>query len=74
MRSFTRVRVGIIQLTSLLLSDAVFGVKSSLVVDLKEIHDEEKAKALGFKSAPYYLLERDVSMIYLSLFRPELAS
>lgn len=54
-------------------SDAVFGVKSSLIVDLKEIHDDEKAKALGFKSAPYYLLERDVSFILLHHLESERA-
>lgn len=50
-------------LTGLVCRDAVFGVKSSLVVDLEEIHDDERAKALGFKSAPYYLLERDWKLL-----------
>ncbi|KAL8283692.1 hypothetical protein RQP46_005487 [Phenoliferia psychrophenolica] len=44
-------------------SDAVFGVKSSLVVDVKEITDEASAKALGFPHAPYYLLDRDFVLI-----------
>lgn len=44
-------------------SDAVFGVKSSLVVSVQEITDEASAKALGFKSGPYYLLERDFVLI-----------
>ncbi|KAK4705464.1 hypothetical protein P7C70_g735, partial [Phenoliferia sp. Uapishka_3] len=44
-------------------SDAVFGVKSSLVCDVKEITDEASAKALGFRHAPYYLLDRDFVLI-----------
>ncbi|KAK4052892.1 hypothetical protein OIO90_004168 [Microbotryomycetes sp. JL221] len=44
-------------------SDAVFGVKSSLVVDVEEVTDQNKAKELGFKSAPFYMLERDWILI-----------
>ncbi|KAM0753952.1 Intradiol ring-cleavage dioxygenase [Meredithblackwellia eburnea MCA 4105] len=40
-------------------SDAVFGVKSSLVTEVTEIHDDELAKKRGFKSGPFYDLHRD---------------
>jgi hypothetical protein len=41
-------------------SDAVFGVKTSLICELTPCHDEEKAKKLGFKSsAPFWELTWD---------------
>jgi protocatechuate 3,4-dioxygenase beta subunit len=46
-----------------LTSDAVFGVKSSLVEDPKVITDEVEAKKYGFKSAPFSLVERDFVLI-----------
>jgi protocatechuate 3,4-dioxygenase beta subunit len=48
-------------------SDAVFGVKRSLVVDLHEVNDAEEAKKRGFKHGkPFKLLTFD-----LVLARPE---
>lgn len=46
-----------------LTSDAVFGVKSSLIVAPKEIKDEEAAKKYGFKKAPFWEVERDFILI-----------
>ncbi|BGP06685.1 hypothetical protein NBRC10512_004763 [Rhodotorula toruloides] len=46
-------------------SDAVFGVKSSLVVEPKLVTDETKAKALGFKHGPYWHLEKDYVLLTL---------
>ena len=41
-------------------SDAVFGVKTSLMCDLVEVKDEQRSKELGFKSgAPFWELKRD---------------
>ncbi|KAK4055138.1 hypothetical protein OIV83_000418 [Microbotryomycetes sp. JL201] len=44
-------------------SDAVFGVKTSLVVDPIEVADDAQARELGFKSAPFHLLERNWVLI-----------
>jgi len=41
-------------------SDAVFGVKKSLVVKLQEITSDEEAKKRGFKKGPFKLLEQDI--------------
>lgn len=41
-------------------SDAVFGVKTSLMCDLIEIKDEERSKQLGFAlGAPFWEIKRD---------------
>ncbi|TXT06164.1 hypothetical protein VHUM_03637 [Vanrija humicola] len=44
-------------------SDAVFGVKSSLVVEPKIIEDEAEAKKFGFKKAPFHLVEHDFVLL-----------
>jgi len=45
-------------------SDAVFGVKSSLVVDLKDIDDEEEARRRGFpKGKTFKLLQYDFVLV-----------
>ncbi|KAM0793550.1 hypothetical protein ACM66B_000987 [Microbotryomycetes sp. NB124-2] len=44
-------------------SDAVFGVKTSLVVDPVQVNDEAQAQELGFKAAPFHLLERNWILI-----------
>ncbi|KAF9652656.1 aromatic compound dioxygenase [Thelephora ganbajun] len=45
-------------------SDAVFGVKSSLVVGLKDIDDEEEARRRGFpKGKAFKLLQRDFVLV-----------
>lgn len=44
-------------------SDAVFGVKSSLIVQTTLVDDEVKARELGFQHAPYHLLERDYVLL-----------
>ncbi|GAA5857017.1 hypothetical protein JCM8547_007918 [Rhodosporidiobolus lusitaniae] len=44
-------------------SDAVFGVKSSLIVDPQLVEDEEKAKSLGFKHGPYWHLTKDYVLL-----------
>lgn len=43
-------------------SDAVFGVKTSLVLDLKQIHDPTRAKTLGFarNEEPFWLCHYDL--------------
>jgi len=46
-----------------LTSDAVFGVKSSLVEDPKIITDDAEAQKLGFKKGPVHLVERDFVLI-----------
>ncbi|KAM0756153.1 Intradiol ring-cleavage dioxygenase [Meredithblackwellia eburnea MCA 4105] len=46
-----------------LTSDAVFGVKSSLICDVEEIWDEDKAKSLGFLQAPFFKCDRDFVLI-----------
>ncbi|EIW85817.1 aromatic compound dioxygenase [Coniophora puteana RWD-64-598 SS2] len=44
-------------------SDAVFGVKKSLVVNLEQVNDPERAKALGFKRAEgFKYLRKDIVM------------
>ena len=41
-------------------SDAVFGVKTSLMVELVPVHNDEEAKALGFpKGGPFWRLDWD---------------
>ncbi|KAI5475347.1 catechol dioxygenase [Pseudohyphozyma bogoriensis] len=44
-------------------SDAVFGVKSSLLIDYEEVTDEEEAKRCGFPHGPFGLLKRDFVLI-----------
>lgn len=39
-------------------SDAVFGVKSSLVEKPTVVNDEKEAKKYGFSKAPFHLVER----------------
>ncbi|KAI0087399.1 aromatic compound dioxygenase [Irpex rosettiformis] len=47
-----------------LASDAVFGVKKSLVVPLKEVNDDEEAKKRGFpKGGSFKLLTRDIVLV-----------
>lgn len=46
-----------------LTSDAVFGVKSSLIEDPKKITDDAEAKKYGFKHGPFQLVERDFVLI-----------
>lgn len=46
-----------------LTSDAVFGVKSSLIEDPKLITDDAEAQKLGFKNGPVQLVERDFVLI-----------
>lgn len=46
-------------LTRILRSDAVFGVKSSLIVDTELIEDDARAKQLGFKHGPFHYLKKD---------------
>jgi len=41
----------------------VFGVKSSLVVDPKQVTDEAEAKARGFKNGPFWHLEKDYVLL-----------
>ncbi|KAG9044702.1 hypothetical protein FS837_007678 [Tulasnella sp. UAMH 9824] len=47
-------------------SDAVFGVKTSLIVDLQDVTSDEEARSKGFESGPFKLLERDFVLV-----RPE---
>lgn len=58
------VRVLIISLSPS--SDAVFGVKSSLVVDPTLVEDDEKARKLGFKKGPYWHLKKDFVLLKTS--------
>jgi hypothetical protein len=44
-------------------SDAVFGVKSSLIVEANKVEDPESAKEAGFRHAPFYLMTRDFVLI-----------
>jgi len=45
-------------------SDAVFGVKKSLVVELEQIDDEAEARKRGFaKGGPFKLLKRDIVLL-----------
>ncbi|GJN91540.1 hypothetical protein Rhopal_004563-T1 [Rhodotorula paludigena] len=44
-------------------SDAVFGVKTSLIVDTELVEDNERAKQLGFKSGPFYYLKKDYVLL-----------
>jgi len=45
-----------------LYSDAVFGVKASLVVELKKVQDEKRSKQLGFPRymEPFWLCSYDI--------------
>lgn len=44
-------------------SDAVFGVKTSLIVDPVLVEDEAKAKAHGFKHGPFWHLKKDYVLL-----------
>ncbi|KAG8925737.1 hypothetical protein FRC01_009760 [Tulasnella sp. 417] len=44
-------------------SDAVFGVKTSLIVDLQDVTSDEEARAKGFSSAPFKLLKQDFVLV-----------
>ncbi|KAG8950163.1 hypothetical protein FRC04_008018 [Tulasnella sp. 424] len=44
-------------------SDAVFGVKTSLIVDLQNVTSDEEARARGFKSGPFKLLKQDFVLV-----------
>ncbi|KAG9035066.1 hypothetical protein FRB95_012085 [Tulasnella sp. JGI-2019a] len=46
-----------------LATDAVFGVKKSLIVKLTEVQSDEEAKAKGFKKGPFKLLEHDFMLV-----------
>ncbi|GAA6036593.1 hypothetical protein JCM8097_001242 [Rhodosporidiobolus ruineniae] len=46
-------------------SDAVFAVKSSLIVDPVYVQDEEEAKKRGFPHGPYYHLQHDYVLLTL---------
>lgn len=51
------------KLTILPHSDAVFGVKTSLIVDPVLVTDKSKAKELGFRDGPYWHLEKDYVLL-----------
>ncbi|KAG8923182.1 hypothetical protein FRC00_006529, partial [Tulasnella sp. 408] len=44
-------------------SDAVFGVKTSLIVDLEDVTSDEEARAKGFESGPFKLLQQDFVLV-----------
>lgn len=44
-------------------SDAVFGVKSSLITDPQQVKDKAQAQKYGFKSDEFWLLERDFALV-----------
>lgn len=44
-------------------SDAVFGVKSSLITDPKKVEDAEAAKKYGFKSKEFWELQKDFVLV-----------
>ncbi|KAG8950164.1 hypothetical protein FRC04_008019 [Tulasnella sp. 424] len=44
-------------------SDAVFGVKTSLIVDLQDVTSDEEARAKGFKAGPFKLLKQDFVLV-----------
>jgi hypothetical protein len=44
-------------------SDAVFGVKSSLIVETTRINDAEEARRLGFTSDSFHLVEYDFVLL-----------
>jgi len=44
-------------------SDAVFGVKKTLIVSLKEVTSDAEAQAKGFKSSPFKMLEQDFVLV-----------
>ncbi|WWC64327.1 uncharacterized protein I303_106937 [Kwoniella dejecticola CBS 10117] len=46
-----------------LTSDAVFGVKSSLIVEPRLITEEAEATKCGFKNPPFYLVEKDFVLV-----------
>ena len=47
----------------LLRSDAVFGVKTSLIVDTELVTDDARARQLGFKHGPYSYLNKDYVLL-----------
>lgn len=56
-----------------LTSDAVFGVKTSLVEEPKKVTDAAEAKRLGFKGDEFYLCNRDFILITTDQAKVELA-
>lgn len=44
-------------------SDAVFGVKSSLIVETTRVTDAEEARRLGFSSDSFHLVEYDFALL-----------
>ncbi|KAG9016060.1 hypothetical protein FRB90_003687 [Tulasnella sp. 427] len=44
-------------------SDAVFGVKTSLIVDLENVTSDDEARAKGFKSGPFKQLKQDFVLV-----------
>ncbi|GAA5833970.1 hypothetical protein JCM9279_004177 [Rhodotorula babjevae] len=44
-------------------SDAVFGVKTSLIVDTELVTDDARARQLGFKHGPYSYLNKDYVLL-----------
>lgn len=50
-------------LTSVACSDAVFGVKTSLIVDPKLVTDEAEAKSHGFRHGPFWHLRKDYVLL-----------
>lgn len=44
-------------------SDAVFGVKSSLITDPRKVSDAAEAHRYGFKSDEFWLLEKDFVLV-----------
>lgn len=55
-----------------LTSDAVFGVKTSLVTEPRKVEDDAEAKKYGFKQAPYWHLDRDFVLITTEEAKAEL--
>ncbi|WOO79859.1 Hydroxyquinol 1,2-dioxygenase [Vanrija pseudolonga] len=56
-----------------LTSDAVFGVKGSLVKEPTVVTDEAEAKKYGFKSAPFNLVEQDFVLLTEDEAKAEMA-
>ncbi|KAG8924360.1 hypothetical protein FRC02_010484 [Tulasnella sp. 418] len=44
-------------------SDAVFGVKKSLIVKLAEVHSDDEARAKGFSRGPFKYLRHDFTLV-----------
>ncbi|KAG8859745.1 hypothetical protein FRB96_004319 [Tulasnella sp. 330] len=44
-------------------TDAVFGVKKSLIVKLETVESDNEARARGFKKGPFKLLEQDFMLV-----------